>query len=183
MFAKGVKLLARSYNKSTPLRINNSGWGDRTAINALVSRAFNHTVRNTYSTGRMTTAAARSGRADHHLEAAQARFVLCPSGLGFDTYRLWETLLLGSIPVVESNPGFDRTYSNLPVLVVRNYSDLTPQLLDRAYPCFLRHAHLYNYRHLTESYWLDLVDVAIKTGKIDHVTREHPFRNKYCDFL
>lgn len=38
---------------------------------------------------------------DHYLQAAQSRFVLCPSGLGFDTYRLWETLLLGAIPIVE----------------------------------------------------------------------------------
>eukprot|EP01032_Pedospumella_encystans_P012554 gene12554-14518_t len=177
MLTKGIKLLSKPYKKNTVLRINNSGWGDRTKINALVSKAFNNTIQNTYSVGKGGPAV------DHHLAAAQAQFVLCPSGLGFDTYRLWETLLVGSIPVVESNPGLDRTYSNLPVLVVRNYSDLTPELLQRAYPCFLRHAHQYNYKHLTQSYWLNLIDVAIVTGKVDHVTREQPFRNKYCDFL
>lgn len=109
--------------------------------------------------------------------------LLSRTGLGFDTYRLWETLLMGSIPVVESNAGFDRTYSNLPVLVVRNYSDVTPQLLQRAYPCFLRHARDFNYAHLTEGYWMDLVRTAVRTGCIDHVTAQHPFRNKYCDFL
>jgi thiamine kinase-like enzyme len=90
---------------------------------------------------------------------------------------------MGSIPVVESNAGLDRTYANLPVLVLRNYSDLTPQLLDRAYPCFLRHAEHYNYAHLTEPYWVNLVHTAVRTGKIDHVTEQHPFSNKYCDFL
>jgi len=154
-----------------------SSFFPRTKINALVSQAFNNTVQNTYSVGKT------SHVVDHHFAAAQAQFVLCPSGLGFDTYRLWETLLVGSIPVVESNPGLDRTYSNLPVLVVRNYSDLTPALLQRAYPCFVRHAHQYNYKHLTQAYWLNLIDVAIATGRVVHVTREHPFRNKYCDFL
>jgi hypothetical protein len=37
----------------------------------------------------------------HYLDIAQSKFVLCPSGLGFDTYRLWETIILGSIPIVE----------------------------------------------------------------------------------
>lgn len=145
-------------------------------INAQVSAAFNHTVANSYST-------TFKRHTDHHFTSATSRFVLCPSGLGMDTYRLWETLITGSVPIVESNLGFDRTYSNLPVLVVRNYSDVTPQLLRRAYPCFVKHAHLYNYRHLTESYWLDLVRTAVRTGSVEHVTREHPFRNKYCDFL
>jgi len=33
-------------------------------------------------------------------ELAQYKFVLCPSGNGFDSYRIWETLYVGSIPVV-----------------------------------------------------------------------------------
>lgn len=120
---------------------------------------------------------------DHLLETAESRYALCPSGLGMDTYRLWQILLLGTIPVVESNPGFDRTYSRLPVLVVRNYTDLTPSLLRRAYPCFRENAHRFDFRALTLPYWLDLVDEAVRTGSIDHVTRQHPYRNAYCDFL
>lgn len=120
---------------------------------------------------------------DHFLETAQAKFVLCPSGLGYDTYRLWETLLMGSIPVVESNAGFDRTYSSLPVLVVRNYSDLTPQLLQRAYPCFVRNAKKFQFHHLTESYWLGMIARAVSTGSIAHVVENHPPKNKFCNFL
>ena len=168
----------------------------RLAINEQVSKAFNYTVYNTYVAAEPTNGKNKNqhGRPkpkhgafvaalDHHVQSAMAKFVLCPSGLGFDTYRLWETLLLGSIPVVESNTGFDRTYSNLPVLVVRNYSDLTPQLLHRAYPCFVKNAHKYNYKHLTEKYWLDAVFRAVHTGDTAHITEQHPFRNKYCDFM
>jgi hypothetical protein len=120
---------------------------------------------------------------DHMRETAESRFALCPSGLGMDTYRLWQTLLMGTIPVVESNPGFDRTYARLPVLVVRNYTDLTPGLLRRAYPCFRDNADKFDYRALTLPYWLELVDTAVRTGNVDHVTRQHPYRNAYCDFL
>lgn len=109
--------------------------------------------------------------------------MFAPSGMGYDTYRLWETLLLGAIPIVESNVGFDRTYANLPVLVVRNYTQLTPLLLRTAHRCFLRHAHRYSYEHLTEQYWLAAVQRAVHTGSIQHISAAHPFRNKYCDFL
>jgi hypothetical protein len=37
-----------------------------------VSAAFNNTVRNSYDL---------RSKADHHLETAKAKFVLCPSGM------------------------------------------------------------------------------------------------------
>jgi len=206
-------LKAGGVKKKTVLQINNSGWGDRAFINRIVSEAFNGTVRNTYKgantdenkgardaekrrkkrggrrrrlqeeEGGQDGADASALLFDHFRETAEAKFVLCPSGLGYDTYRLWETLLLGSIPIVESNAGFDRTYSNLPVLVVRNYSDVTPQLLERAYPCFVNHASRFQYSHLTLSYWINLIAKAAQTGSIAHIQQEHPFKNKYCSFL
>ena len=213
LLAKAISLLkAGSVKKKTVLQINNSGWGDRAFINRIVSEAFNGSVRNTYKGantdeekgvrdaekrrkkrgGRRRRLQEEGGQYgadasallfDHFRETAEAKFVLCPSGLGYDTYRLWETLLLGSIPIVESNAGFDRTYSNLPVLVVRNYSEVTPQLLDRAYPCFVRHASRFQYSHLTLSYWINLIAKAAQTGSIAHIQQEHPFKNKYCTFL
>jgi len=120
---------------------------------------------------------------DHYLETAQAKFVICPSGLGYDTYRLWETLLLGSIPIVESNEGFDRTYSSLPVLVVRNYSDVTPALLNRAYSCFVRNAFKFQFNHLTEEYWIDIIAKAVRIGSVQHITEQHPFKNRFCSFF
>lgn len=34
-------------------------------------------------------------------EISNSKFILCPSGLGWDTYRIWEALNLGTIPVIE----------------------------------------------------------------------------------
>ena len=82
----------------------------REEINKIVSKNFNHTISNTYKAEKYrqmkvfkSPISNRTVEVDHYLEAAQSKFVLCPSGLGFDTYRLWETLMLGSIPIVESN--------------------------------------------------------------------------------
>ena len=71
--------------KTKLLVINNSGWGDRTKINAQVIEAFNHTVSNSYKQN-------NGEFVDHYEETAMAKFVLCPSGLGMDSYRLWETV-------------------------------------------------------------------------------------------
>ena len=144
----------------------------RTNVNEMVSSLFNGTVRNILS----------ESREDNYWNIATSCFVLCPSGLGYDTYRLWETLLLGSIPIVESNAGFDRTYSYLPVLVVKSYSLLSPALLMRAYECFTTHQHAFHNEHLTQQYWLGVIDTAVRTASVDHMRREHPPRHAVCDF-
>lgn len=160
--------------KSRIILINNSGVGDRAAINAHIAAVFNHTINNEYST---------DGNAKYYDAVVKSKFVLCPSGIGMDSFRIWESLLLGAIPVVESNAGLDRTYSHLPVLVVNNYSDITPHLLSEAYQCFRSHAAQFRYQHLTQEYWLHLVAEAVRTASVDHVTINHPFRNPYCDYL
>jgi hypothetical protein len=178
-------------NKTKLFTINNSGWKERTSINNYLIKkfaTFNVTIMNTFP--KKTSKAKLAMRPlverqykDHYMEVASSKFALCPSGLSMDSYRLWETLALGSIPVVESNMGFDRTYSNLPVLVVHNYTDLTPKFLEEAYPCFYKNAKRYKYMHLTKEYWHKLIHRAVRHGNAAHVQRMHPFRNAYCDFL
>eukprot|EP00808_Paulinella_micropora_P000214 g5650.t1 len=50
-------------------------------------------------------------------------FALAPRGNGLDTHRFWEMLFLGTIPVVESS-SLDPLYTDLPVLVLRNWTQL-----------------------------------------------------------
>jgi hypothetical protein len=176
-----------AYNKTKLLTINNSGWGPRSGINEMVSKSFEYTVTNSYShsrkKGEYVDSYGRSTFMDHFLEIAQSKFVLCPSGLGYDTYRMWEVILMGSIPVLESNAGFDRTYTSLPVLIIGDFKYLTPELLMKAYPCFLKHAHEFKYEMLREDYWVQLFQTAVVSGSIQHVMENHPFRHKYCDYL
>ena len=97
LFQRFTEILSRNFTKNKLLTINNSGWGDRTKINAIVSAAFKYTVKNSY---RINMA-----YFDHYEETSRSKFMLCPSGLGMDSYRIWESLLLGTIPIVESNAG------------------------------------------------------------------------------
>jgi hypothetical protein len=53
-------------------------------------------------------------------------------GNGFDTHRFWETLMVGTIPIIKSHDYFDNLlfqYPNLPVVVVRSWEQL-PLLID-----------------------------------------------------
>ncbi|KAH9586475.1 hypothetical protein LSM04_004785 [Trypanosoma melophagium] len=61
---------------------------------------------------------------------SQHRFVLAPRGNGMDTHRLWEALYMGSVPIVERSTMDSRLLSGLPVLLVDNFADVTPSLLN-----------------------------------------------------
>ena len=54
-------------------------------------------------------------------------FSLCPSGNGYDTYRFWESLCYGAVPIVKQNIFYKelrRQYPELPFLCIDEWSDL-----------------------------------------------------------
>jgi len=82
---------------------------------------------------------------------------------------------LGSIPVMESSPGFDRTFCGLPVLIVPSFDDVTPELLEAAYADFTSRAAEWDYRRLDKAYWYNAIFDASRFGDASKVTLEqHP---------
>lgn len=67
----------------------------------------------------------------------QSKYVISPSGAGYDCYRVYESLLLDSIPIIKRNPLSD-FYNNLPVFQINNWEDLLQEDLE------LRWELLYN---------------------------------------
>jgi hypothetical protein len=57
-------------------------------------------------------------------------FVVSPPGEGLDCHRTWEALCLGCIPIMISTP-LDDMFAGLPVLIVKSWSDVTRELLDK----------------------------------------------------
>ena len=80
-------------------------------------------------------------------------FVLSPRGGGYDCHRTWEALLLGCIPIVKSS-GLDPLFEGLPVLLVKEWSDLTKDRLVQ----FMVQQPLNSYQKekLLLSYWTNL---------------------------
>ena len=74
-----------------------------------------------------------SNQSIFYASIANSMAVLALPGVGYDTYRLWETLALGSMPVLERGVGLDRTLYRLPALLVDDFADVTPDLVRQAY--------------------------------------------------
>ena len=90
-------------------------------------------------------------------EIAQHVYVFCPQGNGVDTYRFWETLYLGSIPIVRDCP-LVRYFSGLPMLVVKQWHDVTPGLLKEQYETYFSKEELFSFDKAKLSYWEGLIN-------------------------
>jgi hypothetical protein len=68
-------------------------------------------------------------------EMVKYRYILSPFGNGYDCHRVWESLLLGCVPIVCCGGGgkavreYKRLWEGLPVLCVDRWSDVTEKVL------------------------------------------------------
>ena len=82
-------------------------------------------------------------------------FVLSPFGIGMDCHRTWESICLGSVPIVKA-PNFKNLFKDLPVLIVNEWSDITQELLDNTIQDFK--TKTFNYDKLKLSYWITKIN-------------------------
>jgi hypothetical protein len=137
-------------NRMNILFLSNLDYQHRPAITQRTISNFNGTVTNRYNDG-----------SDYFELMMTSKFVLCPSGLGWDTHRAWEALVLGTIPIMETyyrKDGLYRSYANLPVLWVDHFDNVTPELLNQEYPRILSRAREYAFEKLTIQWWINLID-------------------------
>eukprot|EP00607_Mallomonas_marina_P007416 CAMPEP_0182416270 /NCGR_PEP_ID=MMETSP1167-20130531/528_1 /TAXON_ID=2988 /ORGANISM="Mallomonas Sp, Strain CCMP3275" /LENGTH=518 /DNA_ID=CAMNT_0024588887 /DNA_START=129 /DNA_END=1685 /DNA_ORIENTATION=- len=110
------------------------------------------------------------------LKLVTSRVVLCMPGLGYDTYRLWETLAAGSVPVIERGVGLDRTLWKLPALLVDDFADLTPELIRGAYVEALYRADEWEYERITQRWWERLLFRVSEAGNTEELLKLHPMK-------
>jgi hypothetical protein len=161
------------------LMINDNGWRHRAQIAARINSTFGCALKNTYTKSNSTI----------YLEELQrSKFILAPSGFGYDCYRIWDALYMGTIPIVEIpttnfrkwrnffrgeqklEDGWRRTFEELPVLWVHSYDQVTPEFLEQKYREIAANNQQYNYLKLTIDWWIEFVrsripeDVTTTTG-------------------
>jgi hypothetical protein len=83
-------------------------------------------------------------------EMIQHKFVLCPRGNGLDTHRLWEALYSRTVPITRYEDGH-RNFTDLPILFVSDWSEVTEEFLHRKYAEF--HEKIWDYSKLRASWW------------------------------
>ena len=92
-------------------------------------------------------------------EMGKYAFVISPHGNGLDCIRTFEALCLGCIVVLKTSC-LDHIYQDLPVLIVKNYSDINQELLQNALNEFP--LKKYNYDKLCMKYWINKVREAFE---------------------
>jgi hypothetical protein len=83
-------------------------------------------------------------------------FVASPPGNGVDCHRTWETLYLGSIPIVEKHFMFDR-YKNLPIIQINKWEDLNEGFLAPYIKKYKEDILFKNTEELTLIYWINRI--------------------------
>jgi len=136
-------------NRTRLLLINNSGWNFRSDINNQVIKNFQGSIQNEYSHK-------GDGVRRYIQQVKQSKFILTPPGLGVDSFRIWESLLLGAIPICENSAvskGWKQCLDELPVLWVDDYAEVIPALLKREYPKLLQKCYDFEFRRMNRFYW------------------------------
>lgn len=105
---------------------------------------------------------------------ASSYAILALPGLGYDTFRLWEALVLGTMPILEKGVGFDRLLHKLPALLVEDFADLTPKMIRQAYIESIYRADEWEYKRLTQRFWVRLLYKVSETGDLSIMTRLFP---------
>ena len=77
-------------------------------------------------------------------------FVLCPSGAGIDSHRIWEGILLGCIPIVKKN-GIINLFNNLPVIIINNWNEININYLKDKYEKIINKK--FDFSSLFLKYW------------------------------
>lgn len=137
-----------SYRKHVVLLTAGSNWKFRPAIRECVSRGMGN---------EMYTIRKKIKPVKFLIKVIESLGVLCMPGLGYDSYRIWETLLMGAMPVIERGCGMDKTFWKLPVLTVDDFADVTPELVHSAYVEALYRRDHWDYRRLLRSFWKEVV--------------------------
>jgi hypothetical protein len=95
-------------------------------------------------------------------ELCNYKFCLSLPGKGLDCYRTWEALAVGCIPIVLSNH-LNSLYEDLPVLVVDDFSIITPEFLEKQFEKITENVNNYNWEKLTSSFWIQKIKSSLKS--------------------
>jgi len=97
-------------------------------------------------------------------EIKKCKFVACPDGNGVDTHRFWETILLGSIPIILKNNKLISLYKNMPVIIVKDWNKMDNKFLEKNYNQ-LKYKK-FNFNILLMKNWINLINQnKVKSNK------------------
>lgn len=91
-------------------------------------------------------------------QLGKSRFVLSPPGLAWDCYRTYEAIAMGAIPIVQRKSPATDVCEALPVLLVDDWDEVTPERLAHEWDARAPK----DTRTLTLSYWRDRIQATAR---------------------
>lgn len=139
----------RNTEKRGLLYMNFSDWGN----------PARKAIRQIFSAKPFCKSAVTTHFAPYISELGKHAFVISPPGLGPDCYRVWESLLVGTIPIVQRSH-IDWLYEGLPVLFIDDWEEVTESFLYKKYEEIT--ALRYSCKKLYMEYWIDFIEKTRK---------------------
>ena len=102
-------------------------------------------------------------------DVAHHKFVISPPGLGPDCYRIYESLLVGTIPVVKHSY-LDWLYEGLPVLFIDDWNEVTQEFLEQKYAEIT--SRKYDPKKLYMEYWIEPIKAVQAQFYAQQTTKE-----------
>jgi len=87
------------------------------------------------------------------------KFSISPPGRGLDTHRAWESLMVGTIPIMMHTP-LDDLFKDLPVIFVDDWNDVTEEFLLQKYE--ILKTKKYDFNICYSNYWVQYIDKLSK---------------------
>ena len=88
-------------------------------------------------------------------------FIFSPPGSGWDCYRTWEAIYLGTVPILlKTDTPFDNMYDDLPVIFVNNYEMVTEKYLLNEWEKMSKKT--FNFDKIKVKYWSNLIENKLR---------------------
>jgi len=180
-----MRLLASHASKKNLVFTSSSNWGPRPQILNCIRSKFPDDGQfhgSNYGLENGSNVKERFTQDVYYERLGSARLSVALPGLGYDTFRLWEAMTLGTIPVIERGVGLDKTLWRLPALIVEDYDDVTPDLLRTAYVEALYRVDEFEFERLTQSWWWSFIANVSSTMSVNAVLEKFPLESEDSNF-
>jgi hypothetical protein len=124
----------------------------------------------------------KSSRRLYYQKLGTARIGVAMPGLGYDCFRTWELLTMGSMVVLERGVGLDRTLWRLPALLVEDFYEITPELLRSAYVEAMYRAKEFEFERLTQKFWYAVVYNVSQAESVAPMLERFPMEAELPNF-
>lgn len=176
-----IMYLLSKKKKRDMLFVSSSTWGYRPNIVSCISKKFgntNHIFSAKYDES-------QKGRMPPHVyynRLGLSKFGLALPGLGYDTYRLWESMTIGTIPIIEKGVGFDKSLWRLPALIVEDFDEVGPEMLKEAYIESIYRAEEFEFERLTQSFWWSFIANVSAAQSSEKILEKFPLEAEDPNF-